>query len=202
MIPTLYRPGDGDLAAGDLALAEGSIVRGNSSGIGAAHSAKTSGQILVGDGTTVASVAVSGDATLSSAGALSLAAQILNGAEVADTADANVIGGIPVVFRINTTSGATNTVNVVTTHKIRVIDVWCLCTSAGSAAATIQVLSTGSAITDAIDVNDADTTISRAATIDDANHEIAAGGTLRVTMTDAGSDGPAVTTYVLALRVA
>lgn len=36
--------------------------------------AKTSGQILVGDGTDVVSVAVSGDATLSAAGALTLAA--------------------------------------------------------------------------------------------------------------------------------
>ena len=36
-------------------------------------SAKTSGQILVGDGTDVVSVAVSGDATLSAAGALTLA---------------------------------------------------------------------------------------------------------------------------------
>jgi hypothetical protein len=36
------------------------------------HSAKTSGQILVGDGTDVVSVAVSGDATLSSAGAVAV----------------------------------------------------------------------------------------------------------------------------------
>jgi hypothetical protein len=38
------------------------------------HSAKASGQILVGDGTDVASVAVSGDATLASSGALTVAA--------------------------------------------------------------------------------------------------------------------------------
>ncbi|MEK7704953.1 MAG: hypothetical protein AAB426_08340 [Myxococcota bacterium] len=37
------------------------------------HSAKASGQILVGDGTDVASVAVSGDATLASTGALTVA---------------------------------------------------------------------------------------------------------------------------------
>jgi hypothetical protein len=37
------------------------------------HSASTSGQILVGDGTDVASVAVSGDATLASTGALTVA---------------------------------------------------------------------------------------------------------------------------------
>jgi hypothetical protein len=38
------------------------------------HSAKTSGQILVGDGADIASVAVSGDATLASTGALTIAA--------------------------------------------------------------------------------------------------------------------------------
>ena len=182
-IPTIWRLPDGLLAAGDTALANGSMLVGNSSGVAAA-------------------VTMSGDATIDNAGAVSLAAQILNGAEVANTADANVIGGLPVVFRINTAAAATNAVDVVTTHKIRVIDVWCQATSAGSAAGTILVSSTANAITDAIDVNDADHVISRAATIDETYHEIAAGGTLRVTMTDAGSDGPAVTTYVLALRVA
>ncbi len=37
------------------------------------HQAKTAGQILVGDGTDITSVALSGDGTLSSAGALTLA---------------------------------------------------------------------------------------------------------------------------------
>ena len=200
-IPTIWRIVDGSLAAGDTALATGSVLVGTA-GNAAALDAKTSGQILVGSGTTVASVAVSGDATLASSGALSLAAQILDGTEVANTANINVIGGIPVVFTINTAAGATNTVNVTTTHKIRVIDVWTQATSAGSAAGTLQVLSTGNAITDAMDVNDADEIISRAASINDANATIAAGGVIRVTMTDAGSDGPALTTHVLALRVA
>lgn len=200
-IPTIWRIPDGSLAAGDTALATGSILVGTA-GNAAALDAKTSGQLLVGDGTTVASVAVSGDATLASSGALSLAAQVISGTEVADTANINVIGGVPVVFRINTTSGATNTVNVTTTHKIKVIDVWTHATSAGTAGGTLQVLSTGNAITDAIDVNDADNTISRAATIDDTFSEIAAAGVIRVTMTDAGGDGPALTTYVLALRIA
>lgn len=71
MIPTILRA---NVDAGDVVLAEGSIFRGNSSGVAAAHNAKTSGQILVGDGTTVASVAVSGDVTLSSAGAVTIAA--------------------------------------------------------------------------------------------------------------------------------
>lgn len=37
MIPTLYRPGDGDLAPGDIALAENSVLVGNASGVAAAN---------------------------------------------------------------------------------------------------------------------------------------------------------------------
>jgi len=47
--------------------------------------AKTSGQILVGDGTDVASVAVSGDATLASNGALTIAASAATPAKVSDS---------------------------------------------------------------------------------------------------------------------
>lgn len=52
--------------------ARGDILRRNASSWGR-HSAKASGQILVGDGTDIVSVAVSGDATLASTGALTVA---------------------------------------------------------------------------------------------------------------------------------
>jgi hypothetical protein len=52
--------------------ARGDILRRNASSWGVL-SAKTSGQMLIGDGTDVISAAMSGDATLSAAGALSLA---------------------------------------------------------------------------------------------------------------------------------
>jgi hypothetical protein len=58
----------------EYALAEGSVAVGSAAGLASALDAKTSGQILVGDGTTVASVAVSGDATLASTGVLTIAA--------------------------------------------------------------------------------------------------------------------------------
>ena len=58
-------------------LARGSIILGTSAGT-ATLDAKTDGQILVGDGTDVASVAVSGDATLSNAGAVTLASAQTN----------------------------------------------------------------------------------------------------------------------------
>lgn len=64
---------DGALEAPDIALAQGSILVGDSDGKAAAISAKTSGQILVGNGTTVASVAVSGDVTMDKTGKVTLA---------------------------------------------------------------------------------------------------------------------------------
>ena len=63
----------GEATPGEIALAEGSILVGNASGVGAAVVAKTLGRILVGDGTTTVLVAVSGDATLASSGALTIA---------------------------------------------------------------------------------------------------------------------------------
>lgn len=64
--------GDGIEAPADIALARGSIIRGVAGNVGGAHDAKTSGQILVGDGTDIVSVAVSGDATLAANGALTV----------------------------------------------------------------------------------------------------------------------------------
>jgi len=63
---------DGALEAPDIALAQGSILVGDSDGEAAAISAKTSGQILVGNGTTVASVAVSGDIALAATGEVTI----------------------------------------------------------------------------------------------------------------------------------
>ena len=62
----------GDITAGEITLAEGSTLVGNASGVATAVVAKTSGRILVGNGTTAVLVAVSGDATLSSAGAVTV----------------------------------------------------------------------------------------------------------------------------------
>lgn len=53
-------------------IARGSIIVGGASNAPTALSAKTSGQILVGDGTDLASVAVSGDVTMASTGAVTV----------------------------------------------------------------------------------------------------------------------------------
>jgi len=63
-------------------LAQGSILIGNSSNIATATDIKTSGRILVGTGVTSALVAISGDATLASSGALTIANDAVTPAKV------------------------------------------------------------------------------------------------------------------------
>lgn len=124
---------------------------------------------------------------------------ILTGAKVATVANANVIGGIPVLHRIFVADGAGDT-DVVFTEKTRVIDVWMI-KSGGSGAGgdAIQIFNGANAITDNVACI-TDKTIYRAATISDTYHEIAAGGTLKCTASY-NTDNEA-TVYVLGVKVA
>jgi len=63
-------------------MTRGTVKVGGTSNAPTDLDAKTSGQILVGDATDIASVAVSGDATLSSAGAVTLAETLIKYAAV------------------------------------------------------------------------------------------------------------------------
>lgn len=90
------------------------------------------------------------------------------------------ISGVP-FLHIIVASALTGDVDVVLTNKIRVIDAWAVGTGTGGVADTVQVKNGATAITDALDMNVADTTVVRAGTINDAQHEIEEGGTLRVT---------------------
>lgn len=74
---------DGSLETPDLALAQGSIMVGDANGKGSALSVKDDAKILVGNGTTATSVAVSGDATIDNAGALTIAAGAVEAAMLA-----------------------------------------------------------------------------------------------------------------------
>lgn len=65
-------------------ITRGSIKVGGASDAPTDLDAKTSGQILVGDGTDVVSVAVSGDATLSSAGSLTILNDKITTAKILD----------------------------------------------------------------------------------------------------------------------
>lgn len=125
----------------------------------------------------------------------------LSGAAVANVANANTTGGIPVLHRVNVAAGANADINVVLDHKTRVIDAWVVLTGAGVALATMTVKNGANAITNAMDVSGADKAIVRAAEIDDARHEIAAAGQLRVTGAG-GATMPDCIVYVLGVLVA
>lgn len=118
-------------------------------------------------------------------------------------ANANVVGGVPVVHRVTVADGATADIDVTLTYKTRVYDVVVVKTAAaGGASDTITVKNGTTAITDAIDINIADKAVARAGTIDDAAWEIAAGGTLRVTRTKASANNVACEVIVYGMKVA
>lgn len=128
-------------------------------------------------------------------------AALLTGTHVATVADDNVIGGLPVLHRIDITAGALADTDVTLTHKTRVIDAWLVLRGAGVSSTTLQVKNGANAITDAMAASGADQAVVRCATLNDANWEIAAAGTLRVTSAT-GATQPDATVYVLGVRVA
>ena len=132
-----------------------------------------------------------------------ITAASLTGLVTKVVADANVIGGIPVVHRVAMAGGATATVNVLLTHKTRVTDVRVINKAAGTTSDTITVKNVSTAITDAISIAGGDKTIARASTIDDAQWDVDAGTNLAVTETDGGgTDSPACEVMISGIRVA
>ncbi len=122
-------------------------------------------------------------------------------------ADDNIIGGLPVLHRIDIADAASGNVEITLTHKTRVIDVWVVKTGAdGNATEDLITVGAGASdITEAMTIGLLnDTGLTRAATIDDANHEIAAAGALRVTWVKGagGGNNTACTVYVMGIRVA
>ena len=69
----------------NTALPRGNILIGNSLGAAVAMSVKDSGKILVGNGTDALPVSVSGDATLSSAGTLTITNEAITAAKLSDS---------------------------------------------------------------------------------------------------------------------
>lgn len=129
-------------------------------------------------------------------------AATLDGTIAKVVANANVIGGLLVVHQINIADAASGDTDVTLTHKTRVLDAWVVKTGGNGAATNTYTVKNGAtAITDAIDGNVTDTTVKRAGTIDDAQHELAAAGTLRVSHVKGGGNS-AATVYVLGMRVA
>lgn len=135
--------------------------------------------------------------------AAKLADAILNGSKAAVVADANVIGGLPVLHRIDVADAAGDT-DVVLTHKTRIIDAWGLNTGIAADAAgdtwKLVNVTSGNDITDAVVKTATVNAVKRISTIDPAEAEIAAGDTLRITA--AKTTNAAATVYVLGIRVA
>lgn len=130
-----------------------------------------------------------------------LAANQITGRAIANAASGNAVGAIPVIHVLTLPAAAGDT-NITLTHKTRIYFVTAIKTvQAGLAGGTLTVKNGASAITNAMTW---DNTILDKGTvsngqIDDAFHDIAAGGTLRVTTSAAQSDG---IVYVFGLRVA
>jgi hypothetical protein len=132
----------------------------------------------------------------------------LTGDQVATVANANTEGAIPLIYRLDIAALSTTTSNtdVVVVDKIRIVDAWAIHTGGGGVVSdTLQVTtSTGGAITDAMSWTGADNAVVRAGEIADAFHEIAAAGTVRVTLTNASTADAAGagTIYIQAVKVA
>lgn len=127
----------------------------------------------------------------------------LTGLVVKFAADANVIGALSVTHRILVASGANGDVDVTLTHKTRVTEFRFVLKGAGTAGSTLTLKNGANAISDAIDCSGGgDRDVFRCGEIDDAQHEIAAGGTLRISKASTGGDFPGAEAYVIGLRVA
>jgi hypothetical protein len=128
-----------------------------------------------------------------------ITAASLDGTIAKVVADANVIGGLPVLHKIIVTAGANGDTDVTLTHKTEIIDVWVRpTTTVGNA--TFQVKNVGNALSDAMACPTLDL-ITRAASLVEAQKVIAAGTVLRVTGAG-GATMPAAEVYVLGIRVA
>lgn len=145
-------------------------------------------------------VAPSGDVSMDEDGVFTIG-QVLDGANAANVAASNVIGGLEVLHRIDLAAGALAETDVVLTHKTRVIDAWLVLRGAGVSTTTIKVQNGATTITDAMAASGSDKALVRCATLDDAQWEIAAGGTLRV-KSETGASQPACTVFVRGIRVA
>ena len=126
---------------------------------------------------------------------------LLDGRNMTAPQDDNVVGGIPVLYRIDMAGGATATQNVTLQGDVVVIDVWVQNNSAGTASDTVQVFADTAqvlAITNAIDVSGATNTIASVSTIDSIS---ASTGVLSVKETDGGgNDSPTCVVYILGYK--
>jgi hypothetical protein len=147
MIPTLYRPGDGDLAPGDLTLASAKLIVGNGSGVGAA-------------------VDLSGDATVLNTGAMTIANDAVTEVKTADsdgTSGLYVMKYALATYDFATDGGGapgaitlTDAVTIPDNAVVELVsyDVVTTCTSAGDTGTLKVSLATDGDLSTAIAIND------------------------------------------------
>lgn len=106
--------------------------------------------------------------------------------------------GLPFIITAVNTGTATITIfNANAPFKMRIIDAWAVSTKAGNSGTWVVDNGTNN-ITSAVAYGTADTDIARATDVDDAYHEIAANGTLRL-ISSVATDTAIV--YIVAIRV-
>lgn len=110
-----------------------------------------------------------------------------DGTGIATVSDTQTAPGVPVVYTFDIADAATADYDRIVDQKFEVLDVECIKFGAG-AGNTTQVKNAATAISDAI-ATAVDKTVTRAGTIDRASNVIAAGGTLRITVTRAAGSG-------------
>lgn len=154
--------------------------------------AKTSGNILVGDGTDVKSVAVSGDVSLASDGSVTISDNVVDDENVANLNTE----GIPILIVKDLTG--TTPISIYSNnapYKMVIADVWVVCTGSNTNG-TAKLTDGTNDITDAMTM-DTDKVVTHAGTIDDDYNTISANGSLSVTK---NADADSGIIYILAYR--
>lgn len=138
--------------------------------------------------------------------AADIADDAINGDQIAVVSNVNTEGGVPLVYRVtvaaNGATVSTANTDITVVDKIRVIDAHAIHTGGnGVASDTIRVFNGTTAITDAMSWSGTDTTVVRAATINDATYEVAASGTLRVQVVNASDADDTGTGEVVVMAI-
>lgn len=144
--------------------------------------ALASGNILVGNGSNVAaSVAMSGDVTISNAGVASIASGVINATNLDSTAFGGTAAyGVPFIIHAQLSNLSDAGANLIqnSTFKYKIIDAWSVNRSASGGTWSLytgSVGALGNAITNTVTVAASDTDIDRAGQIDDAYSTVASG---------------------------
>lgn len=150
---------------GDLAITEGSILVGNSSGLGTELDASGNGDILVGDGTTLKSSTMGGDATIASNGQLTIESQAVGNSKIQNS---NGSGGLFIqktahaLYDFSTDGGTAGTITLSSTSNVPNSSfvtagnyvVLTTCTSGTDASTIALSVETDGAISTAIAISD------------------------------------------------